>query len=403
LDRGRRDIQRFSEDSHRSFLHVGSEARSFHKTLEGLTEQAPILGRAMVFAINPVVGIFTALAAGIAYGTEKLKEFNKHLDDVRDRNAGPLTNAEGIQNAVRNRVASVAEQKAEFERSQRGKVPILNGLNEFEQSILQGMPAGPQRDAIERSYLEAARSRVMSSLGRNQIGLEGARGAAANPALQATIERRKQIAAFVRKQMEDIEKRVPALQEQAATPTGLPSSMDEFMEGAVFWLGRLVGRNIPNPYGADREGRKTADEELSHLQELRRELKKLEDELRALTAIDKSNTAEVKNKEEAVSKLIDSIAELDKEYKKIPGTPAIGRTSPGIMIDPETGGIAYRPITDTGGIAYRPGRGAPGFMPIVPKSNNYFQPDDTIAGLNAKMAVLVNAAIDTGLVLKLPP
>jgi hypothetical protein len=72
-------------------------------------------------------------------------------------------------------------------------------------------------------------------------------------------------------------------------------------------------------------------------------------------------------------------------------------------IDPETGGYRLRGIADKGGIAYRPILGAPGFTPIAPTAiPTLFKETDNLKLIDYKMDLLVDAAIKSGILLKLP-
>lgn len=95
LDSGTRNalakIASFGKESHNHFLHADSAAKGFKKTMHELTEQAPVLGYALRAAISPVGAAFALAAAGIGYATKSLEEFNKKLDETAAKNARPIS------------------------------------------------------------------------------------------------------------------------------------------------------------------------------------------------------------------------------------------------------------------------------------------------------------------------
>lgn len=95
LDSGTRralqNITGFGKEAHSSFLHADSSARNFKKTVKELSEQVPLLGYALRVALSPIGASFAVAAAGIAYATSALEKFNQKLDETGKRNAQSIT------------------------------------------------------------------------------------------------------------------------------------------------------------------------------------------------------------------------------------------------------------------------------------------------------------------------
>src|SRR3954447_684015 len=75
-------LQGFSEEGHKSFIHASNGAREFHKVIHQLTEQSPLLGTALQAAISPIGGALIGATLGFTYFQEKLKEWNKEMDEA---------------------------------------------------------------------------------------------------------------------------------------------------------------------------------------------------------------------------------------------------------------------------------------------------------------------------------
>lgn len=395
LGRAKREISEFSQHGHSGFVHVGTPARAFHKVMHEITEQSPIMGRALMIALNPTVGVLGAVAAGFGYAVEKLKEFNKHLDEMRDKNLKPITNAAGAAEAVSSRAMAVRSGSADFIRKMKDKnSPVLQGLDEMQTAVLEGMPPGAARDAVERSFLETSRHKLTAKA----IGAESEKGAAEKNFGSARIQSALKHAQDVKKALEEkvgeMEKDKGNLQE-AEGQMGMP------------WYTRPgQWRNILSIKWSRDVNQKEATEAGQKLDQLKRykeELDKADKTIKQLTETDHHNNEELKRKQENLEKLIEAIKELDKAINKLPvvhpSTP--GAPPSGPTIDPTTGGIAYRPLANRGGIAYRPLMGAPGYSPIAPTAPTS-QAVDPLTLLNRNMARLVEAAVKDGVLFRVP-
>lgn len=122
-------VQETGEKGHKSFLHAGSAARGFHKTLEAITEQSPILGRALQIAISPIFGVFAAAAAALVYFHEKFKELNAQMDKFSEWAAKPTQDFKGN---MREAAKSVEEVRREFDKwlKSHDQDATLDTLNE---------------------------------------------------------------------------------------------------------------------------------------------------------------------------------------------------------------------------------------------------------------------------------
>lgn len=117
-------------ESKQWFEKAGSEGRSFKKVLNEITEQSPIMGSALKFAISPVVGMLAAVTLGFAYAKGKIDEFNKSLDEMRDKNAKAFgASASEKAKAVADRVDSIEEKYKKFYEGLKDKEnPVVKAL-----------------------------------------------------------------------------------------------------------------------------------------------------------------------------------------------------------------------------------------------------------------------------------
>lgn len=400
LERGRQSIDRFGQESHKSFLHAGSAARSFHKVMEEVTNISPVMGRALQISIAPIAGTFAAAAAGLGIANEKLKEFNHHLDEMANKAARPITNAGAASESAQKRVGDVLNQMGAFEQGQRAKVPVLSGLSEMQNIVLSGMTPGPQRDAMERSFVGSAISRVWAEAVRIERQRISAAGSAASPDRQKALSRARDLANSLHREIDEAQSNLGVTQSRAATPlAGIAGlSPADILRGTIL-VG--TGRDIGDIALEDKK-RHAADASLTLLQKQKEELRKVEEQIKKLTAEDEKSVKALKDKQEALGRIIDSLRELEKEYSKIP--PAAPPPVPGMpmTIDPATGGVPLHALPNLGGIPYRPIRGAPGYMPIISTPPANLAQTDPIVLLNIKMQKLVDAATDSGIILRLP-
>src|SRR5215510_1416981 len=86
-------IQDFQQTGHSGFVHVGNEARAFHRTLHQISEASPIMGGALRLALSPVSGILLGITAAFKFLMETISEANKEMREMEKAFAEPLTNA----------------------------------------------------------------------------------------------------------------------------------------------------------------------------------------------------------------------------------------------------------------------------------------------------------------------
>lgn len=130
------DMEKFKQkvtgnlrESHQWFEHIGSSGRAFHKVMERITEQSPILGSALRLAISPVTGAVMAAGLAFSFVSKQIEEVNKHLDEMRDRNAKPFGDFEGGKSEAANRKEEIAKGRRELQESLHNKDnPVITAL-----------------------------------------------------------------------------------------------------------------------------------------------------------------------------------------------------------------------------------------------------------------------------------
>jgi DNA repair exonuclease SbcCD ATPase subunit len=172
----RRSLTSAGNEAHKSFIHGDNAARGFKKTLHELSEQIPILGWALRFAISPIGATFAAVASGIGLAAKALGGFNEKLmetakinveaitgkriiGDDTTRWSGGIENARGLEEYYKKRLAAMAPKRAEWQQ-----IEAEGGANWFtDQATSAGEAFGLGRGAIadawaSKRYTEAKKN-----------------------------------------------------------------------------------------------------------------------------------------------------------------------------------------------------------------------------------------------------
>jgi len=122
---------------HKSFVKVGSEARSFKKLLEEISVQSPMLGTALKFAINPIIGVLAGATLAFGYFRKKIEETNAELDKMGEHNAESaivkIKDAIHAANMEASKSAGMVVQATPAQqRSKLVNAEVESAKNEFE-------------------------------------------------------------------------------------------------------------------------------------------------------------------------------------------------------------------------------------------------------------------------------
>ena len=153
MDQFQAKIHAASGHAHSSLLHVGSAGRAMHRVLEKISEQSPIMGNALRFALSPVVGTLMAATMAFAFFNKKIEEANERLDKMAEQNAKPFGD---IAKGAREAAIEVAKLSRELERSVR-KEGVARGEKQNATAFELGMDEASERDSTKRKQIEASK------------------------------------------------------------------------------------------------------------------------------------------------------------------------------------------------------------------------------------------------------
>jgi hypothetical protein len=91
MGQSEKGMEHFGKEGHKWFEHVGSSGRAFHKVMEDISEQSPLMGQAIKIALSPVVGILTTVTIAFSFFKKELEEWNKQMDEASERAAKPFS------------------------------------------------------------------------------------------------------------------------------------------------------------------------------------------------------------------------------------------------------------------------------------------------------------------------
>jgi hypothetical protein len=194
----KQELSGFSNHAAKSFVHVGSAGRAFHKVLEGISEQSPVMGGALKFALSPVVGILAGIGLGFSFVKRKLEEFNTLLDKVAESNAKSLgdlkaaiakahtemiEDRKAFNSMVRELISPLQDIEDRLKREEdqlRRNYQVAKARRDLEKGavidFLDKQPGTPEEKATKRKAIEghytAEEARAKSKELREQIALQ---------------------------------------------------------------------------------------------------------------------------------------------------------------------------------------------------------------------------------------
>lgn len=389
LGRGGRDIESFADKSHKSFLHAGSAARSFKGVLERITESSPLIGEALKFALNPIVGILGGLTLGFNIFREKLKEVNTFLDTVAKTN---VSGVKGLSEAIVAAHKVSVDERAKFNEAVRD---LVNPLDEIAQMLKreelqlkvnyelakarrdmekeavlafvsqQGMPKGVS-DAVGAHYTaEERRARIAQAQSEleTQRRLYGtiseARHKVAGDVYSdmmgggAARDRMRQGIARAGKGIEATQADIAAKRAIMEMTQGDYDEAASAAQGGKINLAKYALTHTPDAtlrvsqYIAARQAAESMTANLNKQIAARERLIALE---QASLANSERSAKDLKDLDKAYAEYGATIAKLEGELTVLRGpTSQPEQRSP---LDPATGGYALRPIQSRGGIPY---------------------------------------------------
>ena len=333
--------------AHSSFIHASSGGKEFKKLMHELMNESPALGMALKAAISPIAAAFLAAGAAASWFSKQIEEVNKKLDEARDRNFATFGDPKAGKNAAASRSKSISEMLRAFAESQ--KSGLMDRVNTGKEMLSELVTSEPSKTEIQRKFLQGERLRLNNLRGIATWDKDQAVSAAGNPATQSVIARAKEQLAKLKTEMAPLEKEEAELVERARSG-GVSDWRMWLATRFPMQFGSLMGGGIDiNNNGSE------DIEKLKRLKEYRETIEHTEKSLERATHEDEKNTEALKDKLKTIGDLNTAIKDIDKQLFKM--GPSMS-SMPVPAIDPETGGITYRPLKDSGGISYRPLRGA---------------------------------------------
>lgn len=406
LGRGGREIEGFADKSNRSFIHAGSEARTFHRTLDKISQASPILGEALRFAINPIIGLLIGLTSGFNYLKGKIDEWNKAMDAQAARNALAIVGADKLRD-IRQKQFEIEQNYQKFLKTGaaldvdtkrkdllEGQLAAIQAMLALDKERIRlAKEAGTAKIHGEVESGKLTKPQGESALSKLNLGL----GLADRQADEAAL--RRELDLFKKSQAEATQKRLAAQDEAArrsrelagferATENRLPSHLEaevqrrtgkrrEFISGPMGGPGFWADVDATETDAELEERRKMQKARLDRAdadfrQQREQERKQLQDALSAAEAESAKyggeETGAAGKWDEAMRRLNlgRAKAALSRPGPKRP-QPIIDPKTGRPYIDPATGGIPYRPLgvpldskgnpildPRTGGIPLRP-------------------------------------------------
>lgn len=383
LGRAKRELSDFYKEGESGFVHMGSQGRAFHKVMEKITEASPIMGNALRTVLNPTIGAFALLAAGIGIAHSALEKFNSKWDQMRNDAAKPIgTPGETLFGLIDQSRKTVAGQKEKLEP--------------FAAKATQGLQSRDRKTIDED--IKTTQDRINGLLKH-----------------QTELKTEQQTVDHIKEEIKKLEEKRGELNETATEDEELKSATSNrrALASSLFSatalgrtdFGQRLFDKIPDEAfsigGIKRamSGKSIGEAEgdLNRLTELRAQLAGAQNsKFGKGGAADEAETAKDLAEQQArlaglqVEQERAPAARLDLRFApfrrgQIPNPasgPGLGisfpmtplqrfmhpfraapfRNRPALTIDPITGGYTAQGIADQGGVAYKPIQGAPGFV-----------------------------------------
>lgn len=108
-------LNEFGREGEKSFLHVGSAGRAFHGVIEQISNASPIMGEALKFALNPMIGTLAAVALGAERLRDAIAEVNAAADAAQKVLSKPFISEE-VAPRNRTQIKELNEAYQEFQK-----------------------------------------------------------------------------------------------------------------------------------------------------------------------------------------------------------------------------------------------------------------------------------------------
>lgn len=113
IENVKRQAEGMGKETGKWYQHAAKEGKAFHKVLEEITAQSPLLGNALKLAINPIAGTMVAAASAFAYVEKQIEELNQKLDKMESVSRAPMSN---LATATAAATHEIAKLNAELDR-----------------------------------------------------------------------------------------------------------------------------------------------------------------------------------------------------------------------------------------------------------------------------------------------
>lgn len=381
LSRGFRQLKAETQELGGHMEHLAKPGREVHSILHKISEEAPILGGALKFALSPLAGILAGVGFGFNFVKGQIEQAAKAIEDFSNSSNKAMfvwSRFTGQMDASKAQ-EEIARGMGKF-AAKSGPLAAMTLLDERESAISR-MDKADQPDA-RRAALLAAKDTLTGQTSSattdyNQALKEAMGGALTRPEQGA-------IGAGVA----GLEAQKKAIEEKLAKAKAAQFAE---IEGTSPWTD--IAKIALTPDLGAKGGRSRiagqSDKEILDLEAaLRRVNQAIEEGTKYRTKManaEKESTDRVEEKRSALERLQQALVKVNDDLDKlgpapfypgtnVPGLPPlesiIGRPSssyapsPDPQMDWATGGYAYRPLEDKGGIAYR---GLPGSIDLSPK------------------------------------
>ena len=117
INKSKSSMAEFAESGKSGFVRAEEGGRQFHKLIEKITEQSPMMGNALKLAISPIAGTIALASAGMAYFQKQLASLNEVLDRFGSTNAKRIGDAKAVKDAVQSGMKKEQQSFTDFEES----------------------------------------------------------------------------------------------------------------------------------------------------------------------------------------------------------------------------------------------------------------------------------------------
>lgn len=290
-----RAIEQIGATTHKSFLHGTSAAKGFHKVMEELRTQSPLLGSALNMVLNPLGGSLAAVGLAFAGVKKWLDDWNADMDKMRDKSAAAVGESYKLAEAIKAEADAIEKASRAFDAAERAKnAPTALGTIQAGAATIDARLAGPTRDAARRRFLEASRPDLLRKIEEATRAREQAERDAKAPSISHGIASADAMISQLSTEVAELEKGRAADQEIIArTDIG------------------VIGKRQP------------AMERLDRLERAKQQLAGLRARRTGLGEVDTARKEELKSRMATLQSYLDQLRGLDAEINKLPAAPFI--------------------------------------------------------------------------------